>query len=67
MALFDGNNMVKSKVSNEMCEERKVDKNGRCPGEAGYYPPNNKAPKDFAEFQVRGVRFLFSLFTGATH
>jgi len=43
--------MVKSSKSNEMCEKRKVDKNGRCPGEAGYTPPNNKAPKDFAEFQ----------------
>jgi len=43
--------MVKSKHSSEMCESRKVDKNGRCPGEAGYTPPNNKAPKDFAEFQ----------------
>lgn len=43
--------MVKSVNGVETCEKRKVDKNGRCPGEAGYYPPNNAAPKDFAEFQ----------------
>jgi hypothetical protein len=99
MAENDGLTIVKSKVSNETCEKRRVDKNGRCPGEvrfppthptwtflrylcsrqtegspsfplglshqpffsltppslfiyqAGYMPPNNAAPKDFAEFQ----------------
>ena len=47
----DGKEMVKSSKSSEMCEKRRVDKNGRCPGEAGYVPPANKAPTDFAAFQ----------------
>ena len=51
-ALFsDDKTIVQSKVSNETCEARRVDKNGRCPGEAGYMPPNNKAPASFADFQ----------------
>ncbi len=30
------------------CEAREVDKNGRCPGEAGYVSFAKAAPTDFA-------------------
>ncbi len=32
------------------CEDRLKDKNGRCPGDAGFVSFSKEAPVDFAEF-----------------
>lgn len=38
--------------SNGRCEDYKVDKNGRCPGDTGYVSFSKTPVKDFATFQA---------------
>lgn len=43
---------VKSITGKEECPQRKVDKNGRCPGEAGYVSFNPSDDRSFAEIKA---------------
>jgi hypothetical protein len=44
--------IVKSSTGKESCPKRKVDKNGRCPGESGYVSFNPSDDRSFAEIKV---------------
>ena len=50
MALFE--EMATSSTGKETCPKRKIDKNGRCPGEAGYVSFTKVDNRSFAEIKA---------------